>query len=390
LVRVCAVICVEFEHRDGFKEQNAAQNPLVTFTSVVQAAIPNGQLVAEGRGMHRSIKGAVEAISRSATLDVRASSKKGHGPQEYTTLSNDSFLKTTNCVELHTISEFEEAMLTLCCSDMTELPMAKKSGEFEASCDMLEFDADIAGPGCTHGTELNPVASSTQPTFTDALPEERREQPSIASWVGAALDDSTSRPADVPLESVPSNEQPVKEAAGTSTTLKPAPPDTTEMLDAPATLQAPKLVFTTLIAAARNTAAPPPRTAVKGEYCPAPLAEQFQKVLDDNTTEALLLLGMSTDTPPPLLFEGDPTAPIATVTEQLLNDDDCRLTSANATLLAYTAPPPPLAFPGRTDLEFVTAEQAEKLEIRMENVRLDPASFSAWGGWSQVASNSDT
>ena len=35
------------------ESKNAAQNPLVTFTNVVQAAIPNGQLVvAEGKGMH--------------------------------------------------------------------------------------------------------------------------------------------------------------------------------------------------------------------------------------------------------------------------------------------------------------------------------------------------
>ena len=34
------------------KSENAAQNPLVTFTDVVQEAIPNGQLVvAEGKGM---------------------------------------------------------------------------------------------------------------------------------------------------------------------------------------------------------------------------------------------------------------------------------------------------------------------------------------------------
>jgi hypothetical protein len=42
--------------RDAFvakvELENAAQNPLVTFTDVVQAAIPNGQLVAEGKGMH--------------------------------------------------------------------------------------------------------------------------------------------------------------------------------------------------------------------------------------------------------------------------------------------------------------------------------------------------
>ena len=88
------------------------------------------------------------------------------------------------------------------------------------------------------------------------------------------------------------------------------------------------------MAVARDTATPPPRTAMNGYDCPAPLAEQFQKVFDDNTTEALLLPGISTDTPPPLLLEGEPLAPIATVTEQLLNDDDCRLTFANATLLA--------------------------------------------------------
>ena len=32
--------------------ENFAQNPFVTFTDVVQAAIPDGQLVAEGKGMH--------------------------------------------------------------------------------------------------------------------------------------------------------------------------------------------------------------------------------------------------------------------------------------------------------------------------------------------------
>ena len=84
---------------------------------------------------------------------------------------------------------------------MIELPMIKKSGPVDASCKMLEFDAKTAGPGCTHATELNPVAASTHATFKDALPVELKEQASIAIWVGAALDDSTSRPADVPLES---------------------------------------------------------------------------------------------------------------------------------------------------------------------------------------------
>ena len=113
-------------------------------------------------------------------------------------------------------------------------------------------------------------------------------------------------------------------------------------------------------------------------------------MLDDNRTEALLPPGISTDTPPPLLLEGKPLAPIATVTEQLLNDDDCMLTLANATLLAWTAPPQPLAVPGRTDFEVVDAEHAVKLELKMKNVRLNPANFSAWGGWSMVLTNADT
>jgi hypothetical protein len=79
--------------------------------------------------------------------------RAGHGLQEYTTLSNDGFLKTANCAELHTMSELENAAITFCCSDRTELPIIKNSGAFDASCEMLEFDADTAGPGCTHGTE---------------------------------------------------------------------------------------------------------------------------------------------------------------------------------------------------------------------------------------------
>ena len=122
---------------------------------------------------------------------------------------------------------------------------------------------------------------------------------------------------------------------------------------------------------------------MKGEYCPAPLAEQFQNVLDDNKTEAfvtLMPLGISTDTPPPLLLDaGKPIAPIATTTEQLLNDDDCTMTVANATL-AYTAPPPPLAAPGTTDVELVTAEHAVKLQLEIRNVTLNPTNFSAGEG----------
>ncbi len=209
------------------------------------------------------------------------------------------------------MSVLDDAKLTFCCSDSIALPTFEKSdlATAGASCEMLEFDAETAGR-CTHATELNPVAASTHATFKDTVPVELKEQPSIAIWAGAAPDDSTSRPADVPLESwppAPLNEQPFNETDGTRAALKPAPPDTTETPDAPAMLQALKLVFETLMAAARDTATPPPRTAMKGEYCPAPLAEQFQNVLDRNKTKAFvtaLLLGISTDIPPPPLLEG--------------------------------------------------------------------------------------
>ena len=121
----------------------------------------------------------------------------GHGLQEYTTLSNNSFLKTANCVELHTRSELEDVTITFCCSDRIRLSMLEKS----ASCEILEFDAETAGPGCAHATEVSPVTASTHVTFKDTLRTELKEQPLIVVLVGAAPDGSTSRPEDVPLES---------------------------------------------------------------------------------------------------------------------------------------------------------------------------------------------
>ncbi len=148
-------------------------------------------------------------------------------------------------------------------------------------------------------------------------------------------------------------------------------------------------MFMTLTAAARDTATPPPRTTKT--KIPAPTAEHFVKILEHIDTEVLLALGISTDTPPPLLLEGTPEkAPVATVTEQLLNEDDCTLTFANATLLAYTAPPPPLDAPGTTDADLVKAEHAVKLQLEMENVKLNPAKFNDWGGCIALPMNVDT
>ncbi len=118
-------------------------------------------------------------------------------------MPNNGFLKTANCVELHTRSELEDVTLTFCCSDTIALPMLEKSDPSAggASCEKLEFDAETTGPGCTQAAELSPVAASTHVTLKDALPMELKEQPSIVMWAGSAPDGSTSRPADVPLES---------------------------------------------------------------------------------------------------------------------------------------------------------------------------------------------
>ena len=105
----------------------------------------------------------------------------------------------------------------------------------------------------------------------------------------------------------------------------------------------------------------------------------------------MLPAGISTDTAPPLLFEGWPLALLATVTAQLLKVDDCRLKFQNAALLAYTAPPPPLAIPGRTDAGLVIAEHSVKLEFRIKIVKLNPANVGGcWEGLNTFAQNKDT
>ena len=135
-------------------------------------------------------------------MDVKETLSVGHGLQEYTTLSNNSFLKTANCVELHTRSELEDVTLKFFCSDSIALSMLKTTDPSAgAICEILEFNTKTAGAGCTQAAEVNPVAASTHVTFKDAVPVELKEQLSIEMLAGDALDGSTSRPADVPLES---------------------------------------------------------------------------------------------------------------------------------------------------------------------------------------------
>ncbi len=83
-------------------------------------------------------------------------------------------------------------------------------------------------------------------------------------------------------------------------------------------------------------------------------------------------------------------APHATATELLLKLEWLTLKFNRATLLAYTAPPPPLAEPGRTDVELVSAEHSKKLEFEIRKVRLVPAKIGAFGGNSEPPMNSDT
>ena len=122
----------------------------------------------------------------------------------------------------------------------------------------------------------------------------------------------------------------------------------------------------------------------------APRDVQLKKVHDVITTTELLDPETSTATAPPLLLEGAPVAPHATATELLLKLELLTLKFNRATLLAYTAPPPPLAEPGRTDVELVRAEHSKKLEFDMRTVRLVPVRIGAFGGNSEPPMNSDT
>jgi hypothetical protein len=208
----------------------------------------------------------------------------------------------------------------------------------------------------------------------------------------------TRRPEDVPLSSRPSsasNKHLSTDVFCTRATLNPAPPDTTTV---PALLPdaSPALVMLQLLkfdsmtktTAAPDTATAPPRTAKL--MILTPLAEQVEKLQDEMVTTESLEPGSSTANAPPLLLEGTPVAPLATRTELLLKWHSLTLMSDKAALVAYTAPPPPLAVPGRTDVESVNAVHLLKLDLEMITVRLDPLKFVERGAYSTPSLNSFT
>jgi hypothetical protein len=67
--------------------------------------------------------------------------------------------------------------------------------------------------------------------------------------------------------------------------------------------------------------------------------------------------------------------PDATLTLLLTKADVVTLKLFIATLFAYIAPPPPFAFPGRTDDALENAEQWEKLDLDIRTVRLKPVAL---------------
>jgi hypothetical protein len=105
--------------------------------------------------------------------------------------------------------------------------------------------------------------------------------------------------------------------------------------------------------------------------------EQFRIVHENIPRVALLAVGISSDIAPPLQFDGTPLAPLATLTVQLIKVEERNVTFEKATLLRYTAPPPPVAVPGRTAVEFVRAEHAMKLELKASKVKLNPTKLGA-------------
>ena len=75
---------------------------------------------------------------------------------------------------------------------------------------------------------------------------------------------------------------------------------------------------------------------------------------------------------PPLLKDGNPVVPQATVTTLDANVDLLTLKLASAVLLAYIAPPPPFASPRRPDSALENTEHSENTDIEITIVRFAP------------------
>jgi hypothetical protein len=137
----------------------------------------------------------------------------------------------------------------------------------------------------------------------------------------------------------------------------------------------------------RDTATAPPRTAKLEMF--APPAVQLTKLQDEMATTEMFEPGNSTASAPPQLLEGVPVAPQATVTELLLKLQLLALKFDRATLFVYTAPPPPLAVPGRTDVELVSPEHLSKLEFEITTCKLNPVKFMALEDFNDPRTNSE-
>lgn len=140
--------------------------------------------------------------------------------------------------------------------------------------------------------------------------------------------------------------------------------------------------------AAPNTATAPPLTAKLAMLDPC--AVQLIKLLEVTSATDCKEPATSTASAPPLLFDTAPVAPQATVTELLSKTQSRTLKFDRATLFTYAAPPPPLARPGRVEVELVSAAQFRKVEFKMLTVRPDPLTPGGCGDDSRPEANSET
>ncbi len=114
----------------------------------------------------------------------------------------------------------------------------------------------------------------------------------------------------------------------------------------------------------------PPRTPMFEML--APRAVQFVKLQDEMAIKETFDNPDSMHKAPPLLKDGNPVVPLATVTTLDANVDLLTLKLASAVLLAYIAPPPPFASPRRPDSALENTEHSENTDIEITIVRFAP------------------